>query len=162
MYSRMLVPFDGSEPSKRALEEAIKLAQSMKASVCLLHVVDIWPLLTSPITAAGYDPLFDAMRRDGARLLRDAAAEVSKAGIKVETFLVDSPDVQVGECIVRKASEYEAGLIICGTHGRRGVRRLLMGSDAEYIVRHSPVPVLLVRARDADEKNSKAAVSAAA
>jgi nucleotide-binding universal stress UspA family protein len=162
MYSRILLPFDGSEPSKRALQETIKLAQSMKASVCLLHVVDIWPLLTSPITAAGYDPLFDAMRSDGAKLLRDAAAEVGKAGIKVETLLVDSPDVLVGECIVRKAREYDAGLIICGTHGRSGVRRLLMGSDAEYVVRHSLVPVLLVRTPDAIEKNSKAAVGAAA
>lgn len=52
---------------------------------------------------------------------------------------------QVGEVIFRQAREYQAELIICGTHGRRGVRRLLMGSDAEYIMRRSPAPVLLVR-----------------
>ncbi len=58
---------------------------------------------------------------------------------------MDRTDVQVGECILRAAREYHADLIICGTHGRRGIRRLLVGSDAEYVVRHAPVPVLLVR-----------------
>lgn len=155
MYSKMLLPIDGSKPSQLALNEAVKLAQSLHASIRLLHVVDIWSLLTSEATAASYDTLFDMLCRDGAQLLKDAAATVRSAGITVDTVLVESPDVQVGECIVRKARDYPADLIICGTHGRRGVRRLLMGSDAEYIVRHSPVPVLLVRLPDEVSENSK-------
>ncbi len=149
MYSRILVPVDGSEPSKLALDEAIKLARSLHASIRVIHVVDVWSLLSSEATAASYDLLFDMLRRDGVRLLEEAATTVSRGGIAVDTVLEDAPAVQVGDCIVRKAREYPADLIVCGTHGRRGMRRLLMGSDAEYIVRHSPVPVLLVRLPDA-------------
>ncbi|MGA7537737.1 MAG: universal stress protein [Steroidobacteraceae bacterium] len=54
----------------------------------------------------------------------------------------------MGACIVQRAREWPADLIVCGTHGRRGVRRLLLGSDAEYILRHTPVPILLVRASE--------------
>jgi len=75
---------------------------------------------------------------------------------------MEAPDVPVGECIVRGARDYQADLIICGTHGRRGVRRLLIGSDAEYVVRHSPVPVLLVRMPDPVSEKPAAGVGAAA
>jgi nucleotide-binding universal stress UspA family protein len=149
MYSRMLVPIDGSEPSKLAVHEAIKLARSLNASIRLLHVVDVGCLLTSEAAAASYDSFVGLLRRDGAQLLLDAAATITRAGIAVDTALVEAPDVQVGDCVVRKARDCQADLIVCGTHGRRGIRRLLMGSDAEYIVRHSPVPVLLVRVPDA-------------
>jgi len=149
MYSKILVPIDGSDPSTLALVEAIKLARALDSSLCVIHVVDVRPLITSESTAASYDLLFDMLRRDGAELLRDAAASIRDAGIKVETILQEAPDGQVGEAIFRQAREYQAELIICGTHGRRGLRRMLMGSDAEYIVRHSPVPVLLVRQPDA-------------
>ncbi len=145
MYSKILVPVDGSPASKLALSEAIRLAKSLKASIQLVHVVDVWPMLASSAAAATYDIVFDMLRSEGASLLSDCATTVRAAGLAVDSILVESPDVQVGECIVRKASEHQAELIICGTHGRRGVRRLLMGSDAEYIVRHASVPVLLVR-----------------
>lgn len=148
MYSKMLVPVDGSAASKLALSEAIRLAQSLKSSVQLIHVVDVWPMIASSAAAASYDIVFDLQRREGAHLLSDSAATVREAGLAVDTILTESPDMPVGECIVRKACEHQAELIICGTHGRRGVRRMLMGSDAEYIVRHAPVPVLLVRIQD--------------
>jgi nucleotide-binding universal stress UspA family protein len=50
-----------------------------------------------------------------------------------------------GELVIIAAKEWSADLIVCGTHGRRGLRRIVMGSDAEYIVRHAPVPILLIR-----------------
>jgi nucleotide-binding universal stress UspA family protein len=162
MYSRILVPIDGSEPSKLALDEALELACLLHAAIRLLHVVDVGSLLASEATAASYDSLLDLMRREGEQLLLNAAAPIRRAGIVVDTALVEAPEVQVGECVVRKAHEYQAELIVCGTHGRRGLRRLLMGSDAEYIVRHSPVPVLLVRIPDTASKMSAAAVGAAA
>jgi nucleotide-binding universal stress UspA family protein len=62
--------------------------------------------------------------------------------------LIETLGCSAGESIVTKASELNADLIVCGTHGRRGVRRLLMGSDADYIVRRAPVPVLLVRSQE--------------
>jgi nucleotide-binding universal stress UspA family protein len=162
MYSKILIPVDGSAPSKLAVEEAIRLAQALHASIRLLHVIEVSSLLSAEATAASYDTLVDTLRRNGAELLLDAAASISHAGIIVDTALVEAPDVQVGECIARKAREYQAELIICGTHGRRGVRRLFMGSDAAYIVRHSPVPVLLVRMPDAVSEKPAAVVGAAA
>jgi nucleotide-binding universal stress UspA family protein len=162
VYSKILVPVDGSAPSKLALAEAINLALALKASIRLVHVIEVWSLLTSETTGASYDVLFDVLRRDGAQLLLDEAAAISHSGVTVDTILVEAPDAQIAECIVRKAREYRTDLIICGTHGRRGVRRLFMGSDAAYIVRHSPVPVLLVRAQDAIGEKPVAAVGAAA
>ena len=157
MYSKMLVPVDGSAPSKLALDEAIKLAQALKASVRLVHVVEARSLMMSEPTAASYETLFEVLRRDGAQLLLDAAATTAHAGIIVDTALVEAPDLQIGECIVRKAREYHTDLIVCGTHGRRGVRRLLMGSDADYIVRHAPVPVLMIRTPDTASERPMAA-----
>jgi nucleotide-binding universal stress UspA family protein len=148
VYSRMLVPIDGSEPAKLALEEAIKLAHALSASMRLLHVADLRSIMTSEFASAASETSFEELRRDGERLLRNAAANVSRADIKVDTVLVDAPDLPVGDYIVRNAREYAADLIICGTHGRRGMRRLLLGSDAEYVVRHAPVPVLLIRNPD--------------
>lgn len=161
MYSRILVPIDGSEPSKQALNEAIKLARPLNSSLRLLNVVDVWSLMTSEATAASYGVLFEAMRTEGERYLKEAAELVRLAGIAADTVLVETPDVQVGECIVRQAGAYQAELIICGTHGRRGLRRLLMGSDAEYVVRHSPVPVLLVRVPAHSGEKAAAIVAAA-
>jgi nucleotide-binding universal stress UspA family protein len=147
MYSKMLVPIDGSEPSTLALEKATKLAHMLRASIFLLHVVDVPSLLTATATAtaASYEALLDMMRRDGAELLRNAAATISRTAIKVEILLEDAPHGTVGECVLGKARDHMADLIVCGTHGQSGVRRLLLGSDAEHIVRHSPIPILLVR-----------------
>jgi nucleotide-binding universal stress UspA family protein len=158
MYANILVPVDGSVPASLGLQEAIKLAQSLNARISLIHVVDVYPLLTSEAVGASFDEtLFDMLRRKGAEVLKQAAAAVTSAGIMVDAALVEAADVQVGECIVRQAREYHAELIVCGTHGRRGIRRLLMGSDAEYIVRHAPVPVLLVQAHHSEAAKKPAA-----
>jgi nucleotide-binding universal stress UspA family protein len=151
MYSKILVPIDGSNPSNLGLREAIKLAEALGARISLIHVLDVHALLTSGAAAASYDAAYDWLHREGADALNAASAIVSRAGIPVDAAMVEAPAEQVGECIVRQAGELQAELIICGTHGRRGVRRLLMGSDAEYIVRLSPVPVLLVRAQNTIE-----------
>ena len=70
---------------------------------------------------------------------------VAAAGVPVETALVESQGERVSEIVVEQARAWPADLIVIGTHGRRGVDRVLMGSDAEQIARRAPVPVLLVR-----------------
>ncbi|HEV2702795.1 MAG TPA: universal stress protein [Steroidobacteraceae bacterium] len=162
MYAKILVPVDGSVAAKLGLQEAVKLAHSLNARISLVHVVDIYPVLTCDVAAASYDVVFDMLRANGAQLLKEAVAVVSHEGILGDSALLEGRDLQVGECIVRQAREFKADLIVCGTHGRRGVRRLVMGSDAEYIVRHSTVPVLLVRKPDATEVQRSAAAVAAA
>lgn len=146
MYSRILLPVDGSVPSQLALEEAIRLGTALHSAIRLVHVIDVWSLVASEAAASVYDTLFANACREGETLLGECAQKLRSAGIPVDTGLVDHPDAQVGECIIHQARDYHAELIICGTHGRRGIRRILVGSDAEYIVRHAVVPVLLVRA----------------
>lgn len=145
MYKHILVPIDGSPASSRGLSEAVKLARDQGAGILLLHVVDEWRVAAGDIAAVNLEAGSKVLREAGAELLKKAEAQVREAGVNVETALVEELGTPVGECIVRRAREWPADLIACGTHGRRGVSRLLLGSSAEYIVRHSPVPVLLVR-----------------
>ncbi|MDA8348518.1 MAG: universal stress protein [Pseudomonadota bacterium] len=145
MYQRILVPVDGSSAAAQGLHEAIKLAHDQGAQILLLHVVDEWRVAAGDIAAVNLDAGSKALRETGAQLLTQAEAQVRAAGIPVQTVLLEELGVPVGECIVRRAQQWPADLIVCGTHGRHGVSRLLLGSSAEYIVRHTSVPVLLVR-----------------
>jgi nucleotide-binding universal stress UspA family protein len=81
----------------------------------------------------------------GRRIVKRAEEQARKAGVPVKGVLLESPAGPAAGAIVRQAKKAKADLIVIGTHGRRGVRRMLMGSDAEEVVRASPVPVMLVR-----------------
>lgn len=151
MYKRILVPVDGSSTSIQGLREAIKLARNQGAEILLLHVVDEWRVAAGDIAAVNLDAGSKALREAGTELLKQAETQVREAGVTVHTALLEELGVPVGECIVQRAQEWPADLIVCGTHGRQGVSRLLLGSSAEYIVRHTSVPVLLVREAEAGE-----------
>ena len=145
MYQRILVPVDGSGTAGRGLEEAIKLGKLTGASLKLLHIVE--QLVYAPGLSADVLPL---VRESGEKVLRIARAQVADAGLKVETRLVENPSLRLAETVRAEATAWRADLIVIGTHGRRGVNRLFLGSDAEQVVRLSEVPVLLVRGRDDD------------
>ena len=95
--------------------------------------------------APGVD-LVPALREGGQRILAKAKAAAEKEGIRAKTLLRETLGGPAADTIVRDARRQRADLIVLGTHGRRGLRRLVLGSDAEAVVRSSPVPVLLVRA----------------
>ena len=145
MYKRILVPVDGSPTAARGLHEAIELARDQGAAILLLHIVDEWRVAAGDIAAVNLDAGSKALREAGAQVLKQAEEQVREAGITVQTTLLEELGIPVGECIVRRAQQWPADLIVCGTHGRHGLSRLLLGSSAEYIVRHTSVPVLLVR-----------------
>ena len=148
MYDRILVPIDGSPTSERALAEAAGLARLCSATLRLLHVMD-------PLThITGYErpevfvrEIEPALRQAAQDLLAKARDRVADERVKVETELVDSVGQRVSDIILDQAAAGPADLIVIGTHGRRGVDRVLMGSDAEQVARRSPVPLLLVRLR---------------
>ena len=149
MYQRILVPYDGSATSSRGLDEAIRLARLTGASVRLLHMIDVFLFATGFETATAYvDEVIPFMRQTGERILQEGKARVEDAGVKAETFLVDSIAMRLSEVVIDQVRTWGADLIVIGTHGRRGVGRLVLGSDAEQIVRTAPVPVLLVRAAE--------------
>lgn len=147
MYQRILVPVDGSETSHAGLLEAIRVAKLTGARLCLLHAVDDMPFVMS---ADGYGAvsadLLKLVREAGEGLLAAAHAEVVAAGIDADTVLQDSLSGRLCDLVAQQARQWHADLIVLGTHGRRGIGRALLGSDAEQILRHAPVSVLLVRA----------------
>ena len=164
MYQRILVPYDGSVTSDAGLDEAIKLAGLTGASLRVLHLIDVLSVATGFETATAYlGEILPLMREAGAKLLQDARARAEAAGVKADSLLVDRVGARLSDEVSAQATEWKADLIVIGTHGRRGVRRLFLGSDAEQIVRTAAVPVLLVKAAlaeaDGTAKVSLVAVS---
>ena len=144
MYQKILVPVDGSETAERSLREAIQLARNLSSRIRVLHVVNSTPWITQGAPGV-IEELLTQMRSTGESIIHEAKTAVRAAGLEVDDRLIEASGERAGEFVVAEATDWPAELIVCGTHGRRGLRRLLMGGDAEYIVRNSPVPVLLVR-----------------
>jgi len=144
-YRRILVAVDGSNAANRGLREAIRLAKEEGAQLFLIHVVNEYYAFA---TLDGAPPLdiVPMLREGGKKILGKAAAEAAKQGLKPKPALRETIGGPAATAIVREAKKQRADLIVLGTHGRRGVRRLVLGSDAEQVVRTAPVPVLLVRA----------------
>ena len=145
MYSRILVPVDGSAPAESGMQEAVRIAAGTGATLVVLNVVTEFPMLMDPIAMVDYTQLLEALKRTGAELVARAARSVAEAVIACETVVVEASTSQASDVIVEQAKHCRCDLIVMGTHGRRGLRRLTLGSDAELVVRHSPVPVLLVK-----------------
>jgi len=148
VYKNILVPIDGSDTAQRGLNEAVGLAKTLGSRIRLVHAINDAELISPYASGTNYEDIFDQVERHGTTLLHEAEAAVRAAGVAVDTKLLEANGVVVGEQVLQAAANWAADLIVCGTHGRRGLRRIVMGSDAEYIVRQSPVPVLLVRAGD--------------
>jgi nucleotide-binding universal stress UspA family protein len=91
--------------------------------------------------------MVEAIKLAGDKVLKEAATQAEHATVIVETLLIESHAERVSDIVVAQAHKWGARVIGLGTHGRRGVKRMLLGSDAEQILRLSKVPVLLVRAQ---------------
>lgn len=146
-YKRILVPVDGSNISANGLLEAIKLAKGGRAKVMLLHVVEEYSAFAAPEVGVDVSPLLEAMLGAGRKTLARIERKARSAGVRPESVLVENVGGRVADEIVWQAKRWRADLIVIGTHGRRGLQRALLGSDAELVARYSPVPVLLVPAR---------------
>jgi nucleotide-binding universal stress UspA family protein len=145
-YRKILVAFDGSAPSMKGLREAVRLAKDARAQLVLLHVVNEFYAFASLDGIAPAADLVPKLREDGRRTLAKAKALAEKAGVRATTVLRETLGGPASDAIVREARRQRADLVVLGTHGRRGLRRMVLGSDAEQVVRTAPTPVLLVRA----------------
>lgn len=146
LYKRILVPVDGSTTSNAGLKEAVRLAKNQHAKLRLLNVVDEMIVFNTPDGGINVEPILNALKRGGKRILRKSEKAALAQGVRPESELWESAGVRVAQVIVERARRWRADLIIMGTHGRRGVNRMLLGSDAELVVRNASVPVLLVHA----------------
>jgi nucleotide-binding universal stress UspA family protein len=139
---------DGSATSKLGLRHAVGLAKDQRARVRVLNVIDevaIAPMIDG--YPADMTRFIESMREVGRKALDEGAALAEKAGVNAGTAMVDARGRHVSDVILSDARKFRADLIVMGTHGRRGLNRLLLGSDAERVLRDAPVPVLLVRAQ---------------
>lgn len=136
---RILVATDFSTQAQRALQWASYLADRFPAKVVLLHVIDIFTLAEVGCQMAGNDPL-NLLREQSQRCM----AELKRSMPSSETQILEGSPRPV---IVESALELDCQMIVMGTHGRSGLAHLLLGSVAEYVVRHSSVPVLTIRTK---------------
>lgn len=145
MYKKILVPVDGSAASDRGMREAMALAKIHAASIRLLHVVDLVVLGDWGGAGAYSQTVIDSMSQGGRKLLEAAVAKVRKEDLVCDSVLEQVVGGRVADQVLAQATQWPADLIVMGTHGRRGLSRLALGSDAELVVREATVPVLLVR-----------------
>lgn len=142
MYKRILIPVDGSETSNRAVVAALQMARENGGRIRLVHALDELAYLS------GYEysaDLLKAARDQGSRVLEDAQLMAKSAGVPADGKLVETAGRRLGELVAEEARNWEADLVVVGTHGRRGMSRILLGSGAEQVLRLAPVPVLAVR-----------------
>ena len=151
MYAHNLVPIDGSSDAERGLDEAIALAQKLGTTLHVLNVVDARMLIAAVSTYAPWEQLVEDWRIAGESLVPEAVKRARSQGVTAEGRVSCDRGLQVYEAILQEAKSTAAELIVMGTHGRRGLTRLTLGSDAELVLRESRVPVLLVRAPEIAE-----------
>ena len=148
MYQRILAAIDGSPTAMRGLDEAIRLAKLAGAQLRILHVLDELIFVTGFETGATYlNDVLPRLKEGGESTLAEGKARADAAGVAADTQLVECFGQRTSETIIAEAEAWKADLIVLGTHGRRGIGRFLLGSDAEQVLRNARVPVLLVRAK---------------
>jgi nucleotide-binding universal stress UspA family protein len=139
-FKRILVPIDGSDTSSKALRVALDMAKETGGQVRLVHCLN----------ELAYQGEFTVQVHQEARasaqaVLSDGLKVANAAGANADTKLIEFAAQRLGESIADAAREFEADLVVVGSHGRRGMGRVLLGSGAEQIIRTSSVPVLVIR-----------------
>jgi len=146
MYTRILAAIDGSRASRLALDEAVKIARASGASIVAACVVEHAPQLVDVgAVYQGGEGASPAVIESATAALEEAEEVFKAQGIQGTTRAIDAYGESVASVIARVAAECEAELIVIGTHGRHGVRRVFLGSVAESLLRSVDLPVLLVR-----------------
>lgn len=146
MFKKILVALDGSDTSSKALAAAIDMSNHSEGEsvVRLIHVLDEMSYFMGLDPYAG-KTYVHAMREAGEKILAEGLAVCQSAGVTADTVLVDRLGAHLAETVSKTAKEWPASLVVVGTHGRKGVGRMLMGSGAEQIIRLAPCPVLVIR-----------------
>lgn len=146
MYKHILCPIDGSDTSNRGLQEAIRLAKDQHAKLRLIHVID------------NYVPMMDAedglmavnvsvqLKKNATTVINNATLMANSAGVETDAVITEIFGGRPAKEMIKQAENWPADMIVMGTHGLRGLSRMILGSDAECVVQTSRVPVMLVNA----------------
>ena len=147
MYQRILVPTDGSELSRKAVSSAIDLAARLGSELIALYVAHRYPMshFEGDITISRGDVArIEKQSTDKGRATVDAVtAAAQQAGVKARGLVVQSD--LIAESIQAAVEKDNCDLVVMASHGRKGVSRLLLGSETQHVLTHSKVPVLVLR-----------------
>ena len=144
MLKRILIATDGSQPSMRAAQTAVSIGKKAGASVTAVYVMDVQRLAQLPGYAAMpgiKDNLMELMLKEGSEAMEEIGDMARDAGVAYEKKVAEGDP---GEELLKLCSDPGFDLIVMGTIGKSGMKRFLLGSVAEKVVRHSCVPVLVV------------------
>ncbi len=149
MYNHILISTDGSETATKGLDHGLTLAKALGSKVTIVTVTEAFPIHAA---AAGdvwvgpdeHNGGYEETQQELAEgILKSAQEAAKKIGVSAE--LVHVPNSLAAEAIVETAKTRDCSLICMSSHGRRGLGRLLLGSQTAEVLAHSPVPVLVVR-----------------
>jgi len=147
MYKKILVPTDGSALSKKAIRGAVELAAAVGAEVLAVHVVPRYPMsyfeggiTVSPTEIARVEKQW---AEHGQALADEVGKAAEKAGVKARATTVRSD--LVADALLAAARKNKCDLIVMASHGRKGIKRLLLGSETQHVLTHGTIPVLVLR-----------------
>lgn len=143
-YQNILVPVDGSETSYAAVAQAAELAKAFGGKITVVQVLALDPYIAAEyISATQTNDLIERARTSVLKTLEEAVAKFSDLGIPVEAKLLEGQVVH--REIIKEAETSKADLIVIGSHGRTGLKRLFLGSVAQSVLGEAHIPVLVVR-----------------
>jgi len=147
MYRRILIATDGTALSRQAVDHALSLADLMGAEVVALTVVPRYPQTYFEGSVALADEEIKRVEKEWQAKALEVVQAVKAAGqqrqVKVKATTVKSD--LIAEAIVSAAQKHKADLIVMASHGRKGLKRLLLGSETQHVLTHSKIPVLVLR-----------------
>ena len=144
MLKHILVPVDGSETSLQAVSKAAELAKAFNSEVTAVYVLDPYPFTgVGADFAYGQAQYLSAATAEANKALEDVTERMKDTGVTVKTLVGEGHAIHEG--IVRVGENVGADLIVMGSHGRRGLEKLVLGSVAQRVLQTAKVPVLVVR-----------------
>ena len=144
MFKHILVPVDGSPTSQLAIDKAIGLAKTFGSTVTAIYVIDPYPFTgVGADFAYGQDQYLSAAKAEASTAIDAVSARLADAGIPVDTRVVESHAVWRG--ILEASEAVGADLVVMGSHGRRGLEKLVLGSVTQSVLSHTKLTTLVVR-----------------
>jgi len=144
MFKNILVPVDGSPTSQQAVSRAVALARAFDGTVTAIYVIDPYPFTgVGADFSYGQAQYLEAATAEAHDAIRAARAAIEAAGVKVDTRVVEAHAPWRG--ILETATELGSDIVVMGSHGRRGLEKLVLGSVAQRVLSHAHIPVMVVR-----------------
>jgi nucleotide-binding universal stress UspA family protein len=144
MFKHILIPVDGSPTAMQAVEKAVGLAKAFGSAVTAIYVIDPYPFTgVGTDFAYGQAQYLSAATAEANDAIKAAREQMEAAGLPVDTRIVEAHTPWRG--ILETASAVGVDLVVMGSHGRRGLEKLVLGSVAQRVLQHANLPVLVVR-----------------